>query len=194
MKRIVRPLLAATVLSVVLAAAALGAARLPSLLTGWNGRYTVRPTSIYYTGDGRGVVGVLRRRGGLGGAGRGYLHWKAWNGRGAYAVGSLWLKLATPTATSPFTRFAVSVGLGRPRFGHFTRMTLRYRLYGRGEIVKCCGLAMRNDQAATLSSCVVVSSSVTLMPSLNLTPSSTSATSSWPLNRRQRSWADSSSL
>lgn len=132
MKRIVRPLLAATVLSVVLAGAALGAARLPSLLTGWNGRYTVRPTSIYYTGDGSGVVGVLRRRGGLGGPGRGYLHWKAWNGRGAYAVGSLWLKLATPTATSPFTRFAVSVGLGRPRFGHFTRMTLRYRLYGRG--------------------------------------------------------------
>ncbi len=131
MKRIARPLLVATVLSVVLAGAALGAARLPSLLTGWNGRYTVRPTSIYYTGDGSGVVGVLRRRGGLGGPGRGYLHWKAWNGRGAYAVGSLWLKLATPTATSPFTRFAVSVVLGRPRFGHFTQMTLHYRLSGR---------------------------------------------------------------
>jgi hypothetical protein len=54
--------------------------------------------------------------------------------------------------------------------------------------------AMKNDQAATLSSCVVVSSSVTLMPSLNFTPASTSATSSWPLNRRQRSCADSSSL
>jgi hypothetical protein len=55
-------------------------------------------------------------------------------------------------------------------------------------------LTMRNDQAATFSSCVVVSSSVTLMPSLNFTPASTSATSSWPLNRRQRSCADSSSL
>ena len=48
-------------------------------------------------------------------------------------------------------------------------------------------------QAATSSS-VVVSSSVTLMPSLNFTPSSTSLTSSWPLNRRQRSWAASRSL
>ena len=49
-------------------------------------------------------------------------------------------------------------------------------------------------QAATFSSVVVVSSSVTLMPSLNFTPASTSPTSSWPLNRRQRSWAASSSL
>ena len=49
-------------------------------------------------------------------------------------------------------------------------------------------------QAATFSSVVVVSSSVTLMPSLNFTPASTSVTSSWPLNRRQRSWAASSSL
>ena len=49
-------------------------------------------------------------------------------------------------------------------------------------------------QAATLSSVVVVSSSVTLMPSLNFTPASTSVTSSWPLNRRQRSWAASRSL
>src|SRR5664279_3771014 len=50
------------------------------------------------------------------------------------------------------------------------------------------------DQAATSSSVVVVSSSVTLMPSLNFPPSRTSPTSSWPLNRRQRSWAASSSL
>ena len=49
-------------------------------------------------------------------------------------------------------------------------------------------------QAATFSSVVVVSSSVTLIPSLNFTPASTSPTSSWPLNRRQRSWAASSSL
>jgi hypothetical protein len=49
-------------------------------------------------------------------------------------------------------------------------------------------------QAATFSSVVVVSSSVTLIPSLNFTPASTSATSSCPLTRRQRSWAASSSL
>src|SRR5450759_1421061 len=58
-------------------------------------------------------------------------------------------------------------------------------------------LVVKDDQAATLSSVVSLSwfsSSVTLMPSLNFTPSSTSATRSWPLNRRQRSWALSSSL
>ncbi len=49
-------------------------------------------------------------------------------------------------------------------------------------------------QAATSWSVVVVSLSVTFAPSLKLIPSSTSATSSWPLNRRQRSWAASSSL
>ena len=49
-------------------------------------------------------------------------------------------------------------------------------------------------QAATFSSVLVVLSSVTLIPSLNFTPSSTSVTSSWPLNRRQRSWAASKSL
>ena len=49
-------------------------------------------------------------------------------------------------------------------------------------------------QAATSSSVVVVSSSVTFTPSLNFTPASTSPTSSWPLTLRQRSWAASKSL
>jgi hypothetical protein len=50
------------------------------------------------------------------------------------------------------------------------------------------------NQAATFSSVVVSSSSVTRSPSLYFAPASTSATSSWPLTRRQRSWAASSSL
>ena len=129
--RIVRPLLATVVLSVALATSALGAARLPTLLTGWYGHYTVRPSSVYYTGDGSGVLGVLRRRDGLSGPGRGDLHWTAWSAAGASGEGTVWLKLATPTATSPFTRFAVHVVLARPRNGHFTRMTLHYRLRGR---------------------------------------------------------------
>ena len=62
-----------------------------------------------------------------------------------------------------------------------------------GAIVKCCGSWPDRNQAATLSS-VVGSSSVTRMPSLNFTSASTSATSSWPLKRRQRSCAASSSL
>ena len=63
----------------------------------------------------------------------------------------------------------------------------------REQLSNVVDLAMKNDQAATLSS-VVVSSSVTLIPSLNFTPASTSPMSSWPLNRRQRSWAASKSL
>jgi hypothetical protein len=53
------------------------------------------------------------------------------------------------------------------------------------------------SQAATFSSVIPsswLSSSVTRMPSLNFTPSSTSATRWWPLNRRQRSCAVASSL
>src|SRR3954447_10201935 len=61
-------------------------------------------------------------------------------------------------------------------------------------IVKCCGSRPDRNQAATFSLVVVVWSSVTRMPSLNCAPASTSATSSWPLKRRQRCWAASSSL
>src|SRR3954469_13707464 len=63
-----------------------------------------------------------------------------------------------------------------------------------GAIVKCCGSRPDKNQAATFSSVVVVWSSVMRMPSSNCASASTSATSSWPLKRRQRSWAASSSL
>ena len=81
----------------------------------------------------------------------------------------------------------------KTRQGRFMlkRITDAKRL--REELSNVVDSAMKNDQAATFSS-VVVSSSVTLIPSLNFTPASTSVTSSWPLNRRQRSWAASSSL
>ncbi len=63
-------------------------------------------------------------------------------------------------------------------------------------IVKSCGWLREQLQAATFSPVIVSSlvSSVTRMPSLNVAPASTSATSSWPLKRRQRSCAASSSL
>ena len=66
-----------------------------------------------------------------------------------------------------------------------------------GQLSNVVDLAMENDQAATFSSVGPsswLSSSVTRMPSLNFTPSSTSATRWWPLNRRQRSCAVASSL
>jgi hypothetical protein len=104
------------------------AASEPTLLTGWYAHYEVRPTSIYYTGDGSGLIGVLRPHGGLQGPGRGSLHWTRWTERGASAVGSLWLKLGTP-AFSPYTRFALTLTAGRVRHGHYTRMTLHYTLH-----------------------------------------------------------------
>ena len=68
--------------------------------------------------------------------------------------------------------------------------TLRRRLPGNCQMLWIGGGEV--SQAATFSSVIPsswLSSSVTRMPSLNFTPSSTSATRWWPLNRRQRSWA-----
>jgi hypothetical protein len=53
---------------------------------------------------------------------------------------------------------------------------------------------IEDGQAATFSAGWMVLSSVIRMPSLNSMPASTSATSLWPLKRRQRSCAASSSL
>jgi SnoaL-like domain len=57
--------------------------------------------------------------------------------------------------------------------------------------------AVEHRQAATLSSVISLSSLssfVIWIPSLNFAPARTSATRWWPLNRRQRAWAASSSL
>lgn len=51
-----------------------------------------------------------------------------------------------------------------------------------------------DGQAATFSSGVCGCSSGARIPSLKVAPARTSVTSSWPLKRRQRSWAASSSL
>ncbi len=64
------------------------------------------------------------------GAGRGYLRWTIWNRAQASGAATLWLKLSTPIATSPFTRVRAGVVLRFPRDGHFTRLLLQYRLHG----------------------------------------------------------------
>jgi hypothetical protein len=110
---------------------------LPTLLTGWYGRYTVRPTSIYYTGDGSGLIGKLRPHDGLSGPGRGSLRWTRWTRQGAAAFGTLWLKLGVP-AFSPYTRFQLTLTAGRFRDGHFTRMTLHYRVHGKPQTQTWC--------------------------------------------------------
>lgn len=117
--------------------AASARAPLPTLLTGWYARYTVRPTSIYFTGDGSGLIGKLRPHGGLSGPGRGFLRWTKWTRRSAAASGTLWLKLGVP-AFSPYTRFGLMLTVGRVRHGHFTRMTLHYRESGRRQTQTWC--------------------------------------------------------
>ena len=82
----------------------------------------------------------------------------------------------------------------RAQIAERTRRGKLHRARGGEQLSNVVDLAMKDDQAATFSSWVVVSSWVSFIPSLNFTPVSTSLTSSWPLIRRQRSWADSSSL
>jgi hypothetical protein len=117
---------------------AAAAARLPAVLASDGNGYRVRPSSIYDTGDGSGVIGVLRARQGERGAGRGYLRWRRWTSTRADATGTYWLKLGIPVGTSPFTRTSVTVALTRVRSGHFTRMSLRYRQRGRPAHVTLC--------------------------------------------------------
>jgi hypothetical protein len=121
------------VLIVALAALAsvASASRLPGLLV-WDGHgYAVRPPSIYYTGDGTGIIGRLP--GGYRAVGRrpGGIKWEKWNGGYAFGAGTVWLKNCVPDcADSLFRRYAVRVTATRVRHGHFTRMTLRYRYNG----------------------------------------------------------------
>ena len=79
------------------------------------------------------------------------------------------------------------------------RLRLSFEDGTMGDVASYCQMLWmtwrENAQTATFSSIVsLVSLLMTLMPSLNVAPSKTSATSSWPLKRRQRSWAASSSL
>jgi hypothetical protein len=119
------------------------AARLPGLLWhdgGRTGAFLVRPRSVYDTEDTSGVIGVLHRHGDEleRGPGRGFLHWRHWTAHAAFGVGTQWVKLGSPAATSPFTREPLTVSLSRVRSHRFTRMTLRSRLYGRRATVRLC--------------------------------------------------------
>jgi hypothetical protein len=137
--RMIRVVAAAAVLVACFAAAsATAAARLPTVMNGYDGRYVVRPSSIDNTGDGSGVVGVLRPGLRSHGPGRGSLTWTEWNDHRAAGSGTLWIKLGTPTSTSPWTRFAMTVDLRRVRDGHFTRMTTHWRQGGKNASYTQC--------------------------------------------------------
>jgi hypothetical protein len=107
------------------------AQRLPVLANG-NGHSAVRPTTIVYTGDGSGLIGMLpsSERHAVGQR-PGFLHWTAWTNTHANADGTVWLLSCRPScAASPYYRYALSLTVGRVRHGHFTRMTLHYTYHG----------------------------------------------------------------
>ena len=92
---------------------------LPTLLASAGNGFLVRPTSIYDTGDGSGVVGVLRGAGRERGSGRGFLRWTHWGATRGDGIGTYWLKRGMPVATSPFTKTSVTIVLTRVGYGHF---------------------------------------------------------------------------
>jgi hypothetical protein len=119
--------------------AALAAGALPKLATGWFPRYTVRPHTIYYTGDSTGTIGRLPRGSHAVGKRPGFLHWKTWNGTRAFGVGTVWIKSCLPDcAGSPFSRYAATVTATKPVNGRFSTMTLRYRYHGHNVVDTRC--------------------------------------------------------
>jgi hypothetical protein len=121
-----RLLLALALLGVALASGVATAAGLPKLLTGTGENvFKIRPATISYTGDGTGILGRFPN-----GSKGGSLHWTLWSASAAAATGTVWLNACQPScAGGRFKSYAVTVAAGRPKGGHFTRMTLRYR-YG----------------------------------------------------------------
>ena len=132
MARVLRSLASALLAIAVLASpaspAAAGAA-LPKTLTEHVRRqFEVRPASISYTGDGTGFLGGSD---GTGPLHPGHLRWTSYTTRAGDARGVDWLNDCDPDcADGTFTAVPVRVHVFRPRSGHFTRMTLRYRYHG----------------------------------------------------------------
>jgi hypothetical protein len=107
------------------------ASRLPTLLTIGGGAFRVRPTTIDYTGDGTGVIGILPRARPRGSAGRGSLAWRYWTQTSAYGVGTIWLDDCTPDcAAGTLYAHPGTVLAYRVRNSRFTRLKLRFRYHG----------------------------------------------------------------
>ena len=105
---------------------------LPKLATGWHPAYSVRPHTIYYTGDGSGLIG--RIPGGAHAVGKqpGFLHWTRWNYVTARAVGTVWVKSCLPNCVaSPFRRYSLTLTATLPRNGRFSTLTLHYSYAGK---------------------------------------------------------------
>lgn len=102
---------------------------LPKLMTeDSTASYRVRPLFFGYTGDGTGFVGKLPAAYHQPG---GKLHWTKWNQHKAVGKGTFWGKNCQPScAASRLRPGPGTVTASQPKNGHFTRLTLRFRLHG----------------------------------------------------------------
>ena len=90
----------------------------------------VKPLEIVYTGDGSGILGGFART-----SKRDYfgqLKWSSWTHTQATASGAVWLDNCNPDcAQGTFFPFPVTIVAFQPSAGHFTRLTLRFRMKGK---------------------------------------------------------------
>jgi hypothetical protein len=89
---------------------------------GFGPAYAIRPHTIWFTGDGTGILGRIAKTVPAVGKRPGFLHWKSWTRARAYGVGSEWYR--SGGGAGAFHRTAVTITLTDPRHGHFVKMTL----------------------------------------------------------------------
>jgi hypothetical protein len=132
----------ALVLAVVAPSALAARGPLPKMATGsapGEPPFAVRPHTIFYTGDGTGILGRIANTVPAVGKRPGFLHWRTWTREQAYAVGTDWAKNCVPDcASSRFYRNPVTITLTDPRDGHFVKMTLRDTIGGKQLISTWC--------------------------------------------------------
>lgn len=112
----------------VAAPSALGATRLPRVLTQETPAFRERPATIGYTGDGTGIIGGTD---GTSVRNLGHLRWTTYSVRLGSAIGLVWLDNCTPScAGGRFSPSRAQVRVTEPTHGHFRLLTLRYSYHG----------------------------------------------------------------
>ena len=97
----------------------------PRLLKVSFGAFALRPATLTPSGDGTFNIGDLG----------GHIHWRVWNARKAYGLGTVWIDDGIPNeALGTFHGYRGSVTAVRVRGGRYTRMTVRWRQHGHKKV------------------------------------------------------------
>jgi hypothetical protein len=110
--------------------------RLPTLLRAGGGRFLVRPSTIWLSGDGSSLIGGLNGRGPHTNSNwprwAGRITWSAWTTTQALGTGVNWLDNCKPScASGRYYAYPVKLRAYDPLGGHFTRLAIRRRYHGR---------------------------------------------------------------